>query len=85
VQLDYIDSSRCLLIKILITHVYNLYSDHGLLINITDLLFCLLSKDNTVLLTVSEHIESFCLINTSTYLIPMNILSLDLEQSLEDQ
>ncbi|CAF2636526.1 unnamed protein product [Rotaria sp. Silwood2] len=119
-QFDYADSSM-FINKVPITHVYNLYSGYGPLINITDLLFCSLSKDNIVLLvgttsglfiiryqekqeqlpiqlafpksiwTVSEHIESFCLINTRTYLIAMNILGLDqiccfdLQQSLKDQ
>ncbi|CAF1466381.1 unnamed protein product [Rotaria sp. Silwood1] len=119
-QFDYVDSSM-FINKVPITHIYNLYSGYGPLINITDLLFCPLSKDNIVLLvgttsglfiikyqdkqeqlpiqlafpksiwTISEHIESFCLINSSTYLIAMNILGLDqiccfdLQQSLKDQ
>ncbi|CAF3907389.1 unnamed protein product, partial [Rotaria sp. Silwood1] len=94
-QFDYVDSSM-FINKVPITHIYNLYSGYGPLINITDLLFCPLSKDNIVLLvgttsglfiikyqdkqeqlpiqlafpksiwTISEHIESFCLINSST-------------------
>ncbi|CAF3974051.1 unnamed protein product, partial [Rotaria magnacalcarata] len=48
-QFDYVDSS-VFINKIPTTHMYNLYSGQGPLVNITDLLFYPLSKDNIVLL-----------------------------------
>jgi hypothetical protein len=48
-QFDYVDSSM-FINKVSTTHIYNLYDGDGPLINITDLLFYQLSKNNILLL-----------------------------------